>query len=75
MYSQFILLRAKPGQPTTSSPFQSPTPVDWTTARDRLQKAGLLDGYRAGSFSDGWMLSVDTHETRLVNPTDWKPLP
>lgn len=73
-YSQFILLRAKPGQPTLFSYFESPAPVEWTVARDRLQAAGLLDGFRTGSFS-GWMLSVDPNEIRLVNPSDWKPLP
>lgn len=69
MYTHFILYLSKPGQPTQSTFYTNPTPIPWITARDRLQKAGILNGYKAGSYSDGWMLSIDTKGITPSNPT------
>lgn len=75
MYRRFILYRAKPGTTSSTICFESSTSVTWADARDRLEAAGFLEGYKAGSWDDGWMLSVDTAALSLVPTTNWQPLP
>jgi hypothetical protein len=75
MYRRFILYRTRKGEKTASTCFQSDDPVAWDVARDRIRAAGLLDGYKAGSWDDGWMLSVDPSTIQLVPAHQWEPLP